>query len=294
MHLLQNQFAIVGGDLRIVKLAEMLAKENHLLYTYALEEAETLFTLPQVKKCLSIKEACEHVHTVIGPIPLTKDSAQLYTPFSNQKITLEEIGPYLKGKKFFCGNISEEFYKIAKEKQIKIIDLLQCEELVVYNTIATAEGAIQIAMEETQKTIHASKILLLGFGRVGKALAYRLKAMGAELFVAARKKEDFAWMDVYGYHPVNLGDLEKQLGEFSIIINTIPTLILKEKELKCIQKDCFLLDLASKPGGIDQKIAHQLGLKTIWALALPGKVAPVTSAKYIKNTIEHLLKEKQE
>ena len=71
----------------------------------------------------------------------------------------------------------------------------------------------------------------------------------------------------------------------------MPHLILDEEKLKYVKKDCLLLDLASKPGGIDEDYCKRQGLKFIWALALPGKVAPVTSAKYIKNTIYNILRE---
>ena len=30
--------SIIGGDLRIIKLAEMYAEENHVVYTYGLEK----------------------------------------------------------------------------------------------------------------------------------------------------------------------------------------------------------------------------------------------------------------
>ena len=32
-------------------------------------------------------------------------------------------------------------------------------------------------------------------------------------------------------------------------------------------------------------------LKFVWALSLPGRVAPTTSAEFIKNTIYNILKE---
>ncbi len=55
--------------------------------------------------------------------------------------------------------------------------------------------------------------------------------------------------------------------------------------MQYVKKECLLIDLASKPGGIDQEEAKKQDLKSIWALALPGKVAPVTTAKFIKDTI---------
>ena len=39
----------------------------------------------------------------------------------------------------------------------------------------------------------------------------------------------------------------------------------------------------------DFEYAKQQNIKTIWALALPGKVAPLSAAEYIKSTLYHIL-----
>ena len=36
------KLSVIGGDLRIVKLIEMLAKEDYLIYTYGIENADVL------------------------------------------------------------------------------------------------------------------------------------------------------------------------------------------------------------------------------------------------------------
>ena len=41
--------------------------------------------------------------------------------------------------------------------------------------------------------------------------------------------------------------------------------------------------------GVDMDAAAALGVRVIWALSLPGKVAPVTSGRYIKDTIYHIM-----
>ena len=195
------------------------------------------------------------------------------------------------GKTFIAGSIKQEFYKFLEGKKIKIIDLLNREELTVLNTISTAEGAIQIAMEETTRTIHDSNIMVMGYGRVGKILANMLKGIGANVYCEARKNVDLAWIKAYGYTPVHLNEIEKVLGKMDIIINTIPHVILDEQKLEKIDKDCLIIDLASNPGGVDRTVAKKHGLKTIWALSLPGKVAPLTSAEFIKDTIYNIFKE---
>ena len=290
--MIQN-IAIVGGDLRIVKLAEMLAKDNFKIKTYAIEKAEILNKIQKIEKCKTLNEAIEGADIVIGPIPLSSNNIQINTPFSEQTITLEELAQNLKNKTFIAGNIKKDFFEYTKNNNSEIIDLLEREELVVLNTISTAEGAIQIAMEETIKTLHSSNVLVLGYGRVGKILANMLKGLGANVYCEARKNVDLAWIKAYGYEPVTLKKLNENLNKFDIIMNTIPALILTEKELKYLKKDCLLIDLASNPGGIDREEAKKQGIKTIWALSLPGKVAPLTSAEFIKDTIYNIIKENE-
>ena len=177
------------------------------------------------------------------------------------------------------------------DKNVNYIDLQRREEFTVLNTISTAEGTIQIAMEETQRTIHGSNVLIMGFGRIGKVLSKMLDGIGAKVYCEARKNEDIAWIKAYGYEPVHLNDLNENLNKFDVIINTIPFTVLDNEKLDLVKKDVVLIDIASNPGGIDRKAAKEKELKLIWALSLPGKVAPLTSAEFIKETIYHVLKE---
>jgi dipicolinate synthase subunit A len=183
-------------------------------------------------------------------------------------------------------------------KKVQVVDLMKQEELTILNTIATAEGAISDIILNTDENICESKILILGFGRVAKVLALKLKALGAKVTCTARKYKDFAWMEAIGIQAKHsngdyawTNNLEKNLQEYDIVVNTVPHLILDESKLKYIKNGCLLIDLASKPGGIDQIACKNLGLKFMWSLAIPGKVSSKTSAKYIKETINRILKE---
>ena len=224
---------------------------------------------------------------------MMNDQENLSAPFSEEKIPIDELINEMsnKNKMFIAGKISEKVEEQLKEGNIKSIDLLKREELVVLNTIATAEGTIQLAMENTQRTIHGSNILIMGFGRVGKVLAKMLDGIGAKVSCEARKNSDIAWIKAYGYNPIHLSEIENELGNYDIIINTIPFQILDEERLKYVKPECTILDLSSNPGGVDRNAARRLGLKMIWALSLPGKVAPMTSAEFIKETLYHILKE---
>lgn len=286
-----EKIAVIGGDLRIVKLVEMLAKDGYEISTYGLEKAESITKLKNVKQYENIEETVKNVQIVIGPIPLSSNNIEINTPFSEKTVTLEQVADIIQGKKFIAGNIKKELYDFTEGKNVEIIDLLDREELVVLNTISTAEGAIQIAMEETTRTIHGSNVLVLGYGRVGKILANMLKGIGANVYCEARKNVDLAWIKAYGYEPVRLNELDGKLKDFNIIINTIPSMILDEQKIQLLDQDCLIVDLASNPGGVDRIAAKKHGIKTIWALSLPGKVAPLTSAEFIKDTIYNIFKE---
>lgn len=286
-----QKIAVIGGDLRMVKLVEMLAKDNFEVYTYALEKAESINKIKNVTQKMSIQEVLQDIKMVIGPIPLSSNNISINTPFSEKNVTIEELAQALEEKTFIAGNIKSELYEYTKGKNVQIIDLLEREELVVLNTISTAEGAIQIAMEETNSTIHGSNILVMGYGRVGKIVAHMLKGIGANVYCEARKNVDLAWIKAYGYVPIRLNELNETLKNYDIVINTIPSMILDEKRLQYLKKECLIIDLASNPGGVDRAASKKLGIKTIWALSLPGKVAPLTSAEFIRDTIYNILKE---
>lgn len=285
------KFAIIGGDLRIVKLAEMLAKDENQIYVYGLEKAEDLKNKPNIIQCDTIKKTVQDSEIVIGPIPFSSNGNTVNAPFCDKEITIRELMHVINAKVLIAGGITPEVYDMANDEYIEIIDIMKREELAVLNTIATAEGTIQIAIENTNKILHGSEVLILGFGRIGKVLARKLAGLAVKVTCAARKDEDLAWIQAYGHKATNINSIGPNLSQFDIIINTVPHMILTEERLANVKQECLLIDLASNPGGIDKKAVKDRNLKFVWALSLPGKVAPTTSAEFIKDTIYNIIKE---
>lgn len=289
---MSTSFSIIGGYLRTIKLAKMLANEGNKIYTYGLEKAEELKDNSNIIFTEKISRAIpKDVEVVIGPIPFTSNGININAPFGEKEISIREMIHYLEGKILIAGSISPEIYDMANDEYIEIIDIMKREELAVLNTISTAEGAIEIAISNTNKIIHGSEVLILGFGRIGKVLARKMAGLSAKVTCAARKDEDLAWIRAYGHKETNINALGENLSQYDIILNTVPHLVLNKERLQYVKKDALLIDLASNPGGIDKKEAKELKLKLVWALALPGKVAPVTTAEFIKDTIYNILKE---
>ena len=282
-----NKISIIGGDLRIVKLAEMLIEEGVEVFSYGLEKAE----IPELNKCESLEEAINKSENILGPIPFSSNGKTINMPFSDEKVLVEEILNCASGKTLIAGSIKQDIYDLALEKDIKIIDILKREELAVLNAVSTAEGTIKIAIEETPKNLHGSNILVMGFGRIGKILSNMLKGLGAKVSCEARKNSDLAWIKAYGYEPIPISNLKENLNRFDVIINTIPYIILDKDNLENVKKDALVIDVASNPGGVDRDAIKQMQIKFIWALSLPGKVAPVTSAEFIKETLYNIFNE---
>lgn len=289
MIILSNQLGIIGGDLRIIRLVEILGKENYKIYTYGLDKYNFNNS---ILKCKELKEMDENCKYIISGIPFSKDGVYLHAPFSNKQININEMFNNIKYKTLIAGAIDKNLKEIVKENKVDVVDLMDIEELTILNAIPTAEGAIQVAMEQTEFTIHNSKCLILGFGRIGKVLAKNLKALGAQVCCVARKEDDLAWIKAYGYKEINLNELEEKLyNKYDIIFNTIPKVILDAKRLELIKdKGTLIIELASIPGGIDYKKAEEYNIKTIKAMGLPGKVAPLTAAKYIKEILKTIIK----
>ena len=288
---MKNKLAIIGGDLRIAKLAIMLANDGNEVYVYGLEKSEEIKKQKNIIQCDTIRKAIDNVEIVIGPIPFSSNGNTINMPFSDKEITIIEMMHNINAKVLIAGAISPEVYEMANDEYIEIIDIMKREELAVLNTIATAEGTIQIAIENTNRILHGSEVLILGFGRIGKVLARKLAGLSVKVTCAARKDEDLAWIEAYGHKSLNINNLSENLRPFDIIINTVPHIVLTEEKLEYVRKDALLIDLASNPGGIDKKAIKDRNLKFVWALSLPGKVAPTTSAEFIKNTIYNILRE---
>ncbi len=282
-------FAVIGGDMRQAKLAELLTEDGHLVNAFAVDKLK----MEKVTRKEKLSDAITDADCVILPLPAISSEGVINTPFSGTTLTTRQVFSLISPGQIVCaGKVNAGLRELAEWSGAELYDYFAREELTVANAATTAEGAVQIIMEETSRTLLGAKCLVVGYGRIGKLLAHRLQAMGAEVTVSARKCVDFAWIKAYGYRAENTEKLDGKLSKYDVIINTVPAKILDERKLVQISKRCLCLDLASKPGGIDFQAASRLGIHAVWALSLPGEVAPETAGMCIKDTIYNILREK--
>ena len=206
--------SIIGGDLRQLTLAELLVREGFFVNVYGFGND---YVSKKYKLVESIEEALKS-DVIILPMPVSSDLKTVNAPFTKEKISLSYISECKKSAKLVLGGrvnktISDVFYPI------KVVDYYQREELMIKNAVPTAEGAIEIAIEETPRTIKNSKTLVVGYGRIGKVMAKMLKDMGSDVSVSARKYSDLAWIEVNGYTPVSNKNIKDVADNFDIIFN---------------------------------------------------------------------------
>ena len=237
------------------------------------------------KEEVELVESINEAEYIVLPIPFTKDKIHI----TGEDVLIEELISSCINKTIFSGVIPKEFKRKMEMNNITCVDLMDLDEIAYLNSIPTAEGAISKAMELTDYTIHGANILVLGFGRVAKILADKLKGLNANVFCAARSKKDLAHIKALGYNVVDINKLEDCIGRMDIIFNTVPMLILGERKLNLVNKKSVIIDLASYPGGVDFAKAKELGINAILELAIPSKVAPRSAAKYLKQSIDEVI-----
>lgn len=277
----KNKILIAGGDYRQTYLARFLLKHFDKIYTIGFHQT---LSFDEITILEDIADLNEKTDILILPPVTTNDGVTVNTPFFDKNLYIDEIIKYLsEGAKIYGGNIPGNLLEKLSSLGFYVSDYLKDERFILENTIPTAEGALMIALEETPFVLYGAKTAVLGYGRVGATTASLFRNAGSDVYIFDRKKEKRTQARNKNLTAFEFDD--KKLFDCDIIINTVPCMVLGKEKLQKIKKDALIIDLASKPGGVDLEYAKQRGLNVIWALSLPGKVAPVTSGEIIGRTI---------
>lgn len=274
-------FAILGGDLRYKILYEMLEEQG-----YNVKIFENPFSM---HNCSSLKETLENSNIVIAPIPVVKNKNSLFINCNScEEISVKQLFSemYRNNIKIFLGGvITKEIKADASNYGINVYDFFEQEYIAILNAIPTAEGAIKTAIEESERTIFESNVLVTGYGRCAKALCNLLKAMGAKCHATYRNEKDHALIKSASITPIDFYDIIKNVSDKDFIFNTIPSLVFDKEILKKINKNCIIIDIAQAPGGVDYSFARNINIRAFYCPGLPGRVAPFTAAQILKEAI---------
>lgn len=279
--------------MRQASLAAMLASRGYECAVWGLGGCEV--KIGDAIRCDDWKSAIGGADAVILPLPASTDGVRISCPLCNTDGTLKEETYRLKlntlldatDAPILGGKLTASFTAAAAEREKKIHDYYDSEELKIRNAVPTAEGAMVIAMNELPVTVSGCRAAVTGYGRVAKALSSLLCCMGADVTVAARSGSDLAWIGTEGFKALRIKEHEPDRGlsaltdGYDVIFNTVPARLFDSGLICAMPEKTLIIDLSSAPGGVDFRAAREKGLNVIWALSLPGKYAPVTAGRII-------------
>jgi len=284
------KIALIGGDVRQLYCGRALSDYGFECCIYGLEKADE--NVGNCTKCRNITDCLAGCSFVILPLPLSTDGDNVNMPFSGDVLTVSELLSCIdKDSIVFAGKVSQAIKTQALDRGIRIFDYNEREEFSIANAYLTAESAVGIAMNSLNTSLKGMKTLVIGYGRIGKCLCHILKALGADVYASARKKRDFEWIRAYGYSSVNTADINEVFDGCKLIFNTVPHLLLDCRKLAELDDDCTVIDLASRPGGVDFDCAKLNGINVIWALGLPGKKLYKSAGKVQADVIMSILED---
>lgn len=267
----------LGGDARQLEVIRKCVEMDATVYAAGFENWET--PIPGVELEQLSPELLGCADVLVLPVAGCDEAGMLTAMFSSGPMQLveEHFAALPPGCKVYTGMAKNYLRSLCDKYSLKLVELLSRDDVAIYNSIPTAEGALAMAIQHTDFTIHGSGSLVLGMGRTGFTLARTLQGLGAAVRVGVRKPEHYAGAEAMGWKPFMTDALLQQAREADLIFNTIPAMIITAEVLLEVPKHCVIIDLASAPGGCDFPYAEKLGIKAVLAPGLPGKVAPRTA-----------------
>ncbi len=193
--------------------------------------------------------------------------------------------PYLLAEHavLVAGSFPVEMESWLQTKGVRCVSFLELEGYLLSNAEITAEGAVYLLLHHLQRTLSGAKILVIGYGRIGRFLAGKLRFLGAGVTVSARRNEQLAELKIRGYQTEMTGEYRNGLEDYDAVVNTVPSVIMTTRQAETLKENCVLLELASLPGGFPKAVQETRNV--VMAQALPGKTAPETAGKNLAEAV---------
>ena len=270
---MQHHAAVLGGDLRQHHLAQMMQCCGFSVSCFDVPKTENTHT--------GLRDVLKNAELLLLPVPALCSGDAIRS--ENGGIPADTVLEQLPQNAMIFGGGLGAIREKAEALGHRVFDYLEDKALTAANAVPTAEGAIRIAMQELPITLSGCEVLVIGFGRIGKALSDRLHGLHAAVTVSARRPEDLRAIENYGLHSDQTGVFLHGLRQYDCIFNTVPSPILTQPHLLALKEGCLIIDLASGSGCTDAKLPPTVRL--LRAPGLPGKEAPKTAAALLRDCI---------
>ncbi|GAA0395114.1 dipicolinate synthase subunit DpsA [Paenibacillus motobuensis] len=275
----------LGGDARQVEVINKCIELDALVRLVGFDKLENSPSGVRHEALSSV--LLQEADIIVMPVIGCDDNGIIAAPFGNGDLVMKQelFMAIREGALVYTGMAKSLLRRMSTEYGFRLIELLDRDDVAIYNSIPTAEGALMMAIQNTDITIHGSTCVVLGIGRTGFTLAKTLQGLGAKIRVGVRREADAARAAVMGWEPFMTRDLTAYTSDIDLIFNTIPTMIITAQIISKLPRRTVIIDLASAPGGTDFRFAEKRGIKALLAPGLPGIVAPKTAGIIIANTL---------
>jgi len=268
-------FAIIGGDRRLICLAQEISQTYPVV---CCGTSEPLENSRPVSKWNDIVQSCD---VLIFPMPFSKDGLHL----SGTELPIEEVTASIPAGKLhiFGGKIPQPFRRHCEGLGIPCIDWMELDTVSLPNAVLTAEGAILEALQHTPGGLTYTNAAVLGYGRCGKALAVRLKNLCPQITVFARNPIQRSEAEMMGLPAEPLETLPEKAGSYGLLFNTIPAAALQQASCLSLSPGTVVLDLASG------RLADHMDINAIRSAGADALLCPGLPGKYFPNAAGHIL-----
>jgi dipicolinate synthase subunit A len=285
------QVLLLGGDARQLEVIRKLTELDAVVTISGFDGLHS--PLDGAVQADFEEQLFDGVDALLLPAVGTDEQGYIHAVFSNRQMQLTDshFARLPKHCTVFTGMAKPYLQQLCKDNGLALVELFERDDVAIYNSIPTAEGALMMAIQNTDITIHGSVSMVLGFGRTGFTMARTLHGLGSKVKVGVRRSEHFARAAEMGFEPFYISSLQQYVSNIDLLFNTIPTMIVTAQIIANLPSRAVIIDLASKPGGTDFRFAEKRGIKALLAPGLPGIVAPKTAGRIMADCLSQLILE---
>ena len=217
---------VLGGDLRYLEIIDNL-KSKHNVSVVGYKNA----CIDNVSD-IDINDVSIGLYDVVVlPINGVMDNNMINCRFNNTPIKLSE--DFFVGSKddvlIFSGISTPCLDKMLKVSDRDCVYMMKDKDVIKKNAIPTAEGVLADVINNTECTLDNSRILVFGYGNVGKVIVDYLRYFNSDICVSIIDSKDKEILDGLGikcFYSDCRSDLVKSIGSSDVIINTVPNNIV--------------------------------------------------------------------
>ena len=281
---------VLGGDLRYLEIINNLCSRCSV----DVVGCKNIFINDKINNVSIDSIDVSKYDIIVLPVNGVMDGNTIYCRFNNESISISDDF-FVNSKEnvsIFSGISTPCLEKLLAISNRKCTYMMNDINVIRENSILTVEGIVADVILNTEKSLNGSNILVFGYGNIGQVLVKYLNLLGANVTVSIIENDDKLILDNQGvscFFSNNVDDLISSISCTDVIINTVPSTVIDNSLIKYINRDAYVLDIASHPHGIDREVLDEFFIKNKLYLGIPGKVAPKTSGKILSKKINEVM-----